>query len=99
MTTYICNYDDLTWSASYELIESSDKYSILLIQSKYKDLKIFLWHNNNQFWLADPYSALSCTLSHPSDEFWNYESLNHCTEDEIISKTIARAISIYYKER
>lgn len=98
MANYICTYDEQTWCASYKIIEQNDKYSILQIQSKYKDLEIFLWHSDNRFWLAIPSVALSCTLSYPTDEFWNYESLHRYTDDEMISKTIALGISAYYKE-
>lgn len=99
MKKYICTYDDEAWYASYEVIERNNKYSILRIQSKYKNLEIFLWHSNNSFWVAVPDETLSCTLSYPSDEFWNYESLHHCTQDEMISKTISMGISTYYKEQ
>ena len=51
---------------------------------------------------CDKYSILSQTLSislsYPDDEFWNYENLYHHTQDEIISKTIVKGISTYYKE-
>ena len=89
---------DEKWYASYKIIERSDKYSILKIESKFKDLEIFLWHSNNNFWLAIPNETLSVNLSYPDDEFWNYESLYHYTKDEIISKTIVKGISTYYKE-
>lgn len=98
MTNYICTYNDEKWNASYKIIEKSDKYSILKIESKFKDLEIFLWHSNNHFWLAMPSETLSINLSYPDDEFWNYESLYHYTQDEIISKTIVKGISTYYKE-
>ena len=45
-----------------------------------------------------PNETLSVNLSYPDDEFWNYESLYHYTKDEIISKTIVKGISTYYKE-
>ncbi len=99
MTNYICTHDELKWNASYETIERNDKYSILQIQSKYKDLEIFLWHNQDNYWLAIPSVTLSCTLAYPTDEFWNYESLYRYTEDEMISKTIAVGISTYYKTK
>lgn len=98
MTNYVCTYKDEKWYASYKIIERSDKYSILKIESKFKDLEIFLWHSNNNFWLAMPNETLSINLSYPDDEFWNYESLYHNTQDEIISKTIVKGISTYYKE-
>ena len=98
MTNYVCTYNDEKWYASYKIIERSDKYSILKIESKFKDLEIFLWHNNNNFWLAMPNETLSVNLSYPDDEFWNYESLYRYTRDEIISKTIVKGISTYYKE-
>lgn len=98
MTNYLCNYNDEKWRASYEVIERCDKYSILKIESKFKDLEIFLWHSNNNFWLAIPSETLSISLSYPDDEFWNYESLYRNTQDEIISKTIVKGISTYYKE-
>lgn len=99
MTKYICTYDDEIWYASYRVVERNNTYSILQIQSKYKDLEIFLWHSNNHFWLAIPNDALSCTLSYPTDEFWNYENLYRYTQDEMVSKTIAMGISTYYKEQ
>ena len=68
------------------------------LESKFKELEIFLWHSNNHFWLAIPNETLSVNLSYPDDEFWNYESLYHYTKDEIISKTIVKGISTYYKE-
>lgn len=98
MTNYICTNNDERWNASYKIIERCDKYSILKIDSKFKDLKIFLWHSNNNFWLAMPSETLSINLSYPDDEFWNYESLYRYTQDEIISKTIVKGISTYYKE-
>ena len=98
MRNYICTYNDERWCASYEVIEKCDKYSILKIESKFKDLEIFLWHSNNNFWLAVPSEVLSVNLSYPDDEFWNYENLYHYTQDEIISKTIVKGISTYYKE-
>lgn len=98
MTNYLCNYNDEKWRASYEVIERCDKYSILKIESKFKDLEIFLWHSNNNFWLAMPSETLSISLSYPDDEFWNFESLYRNTQDEIISKTIVKGISTYYKE-
>lgn len=98
MANYLCTYNNQKWYASYSVIEENDKYSILQIQSDYKDLEIFLWHSNNHFWLAMPSEILSCTLSYPTDEFWNYENLHHYTNDEIVSKTIALGISAYYKE-
>lgn len=45
-----------------------------------------------------PSETLSVNLSYPDDEFWNYESLYRYTKDEIISKTIVKGISTYYKE-
>ena len=98
MTNYLCTYDDQIWYASYKVKEQNIKYSILQIQSKYKDLEIFLWHDNNNFWLVMPSEELTCSLSYPTDEFWNYESLYRHTEDEMVSKTIALGISAYYKE-
>lgn len=98
MRNYICTYNDEKWNASYKIIEKYDKYSILKIESKFKDLEIFLWHSNNNFWLAMPSVTLSISLSYPDDEFWNYESLYRNTQDEIISKTIVKGISTYYKE-
>lgn len=98
MRNYICTYNDEKWDASYKIIERCDKYSILKIESKFKDLEIFLWHSNNNFWLAMPSETLSVNLSYPDDEFWNYENLYHNTQDEIISKTIVKGISTYYKE-
>ena len=94
---YICTYKDETWQASLKVKEQSVNYSILQIESKYKDLEVFLWHNNNNYWLAVPCEALTCVLSYPTDEFWNYESLYRYTEDEMISKTISTGISNYYK--
>ncbi len=99
MIDYICTYKDETWKASVEVKERSDKYSILQIQNKYKDLEIFLWHSQDNYWLAIPSVTLSCTLAYPTDEFWNYESLYRYTEDEMISKTIAVGISTYYKTK
>lgn len=98
MTNYICTYNDEKWNASYKIIEKCDKYSILKIESKFKDLEIFLWHSNNHFWLAMPSETLSISLSYPDDEFWNFESLYRNTQDEILSKTIVKGISTYYKE-
>lgn len=98
MTNYICTYNGEKWNASYKIIEKCDKYSILKIESKFKDLEIFLWHSNNHFWLAMPSETLSIDLSYPDDEFWNFESLYRYTQDEIISKTIVKGISTYYKE-
>ena len=86
MTNYICTYNDEKWNASYKIIEKCDKYSILKIESKFKDLEIFLWHSNSNFWLAIPSQTLSISLSY------------HHTQDEIISKTIVKGISTYYKE-
>lgn len=96
---YICTYKDKKWNASFEVIEESNKYSILQIQSKYKDLKVFLWHDNNNFWLTLPSEELTCSLSYPTDEFWNYESLYRHTEDEMVSKTVVTGISNYYKTK
>lgn len=96
---YICTYEDEKWNASFEVIEESNKYSILQIQSKYKDLKVFLWHDNNNFWLTLPSEELTCSLSYPTDEFWNYESLYRHTEDEMVSKTVVTGISNYYKTK
>lgn len=99
MINYICAYEDETWMATLEVKEESDKYSILEIQSKYKDLEIFLWLDQHNYWLAMPKEILACNLSYPTDEFWNYESLYRCTEDEMVSKTIAIGISTYYRAK
>lgn len=98
MTNYVCTYNNEKWYASYKIIEKGDKYSILKIESKFKELEIFLWHTNNNFWLAMPSETLSISLSYPDDEFWNYENLYRNTQDEIVSKTIVKGISTYYKE-
>ena len=39
------------------------------------------------------------TLSHPTDEVWNWEALVRTTHDEYFSKTIATGISKYYISR
>lgn len=96
MIQYICNYKNEKWLSSLEIIEESNKYSILQIQSKFNNLKVFLWHNHNEFWLSILSYSLTCVLAYPTDEFWNYESLYHHTEDGILSKTISLGISAYY---
>lgn len=99
MIDYVCTYKDEAWKATLEIKEESDKYSILQIQSKYKDLELFLWLDQNNYWLAMPKDLLACSISYPTDEFWNYESLYHYTRDEMVSKTIAIGISTYFKLR
>lgn len=47
MTNYVCTYNEKKWEALYKIIEKSDKYSLLKIESKFKDLEIFLWHSQS----------------------------------------------------
>lgn len=99
MIQYVCTYKDEKWFSSLEVIEENDKYSILQIQNKFNNLKVFLWHNYDEFYLGIPSYSLTCALAYPTDEFWNYESLYHHTEDEILSKTISVGLSTYYGSR
>lgn len=99
MIQYKCKYEKESWEASFRVIKQKEEYSILEIEYKNQKIEVFLWHSEKEYWIGIPKMEIIQTLSHPTDEFWNWEALVRTTHDEYFSKTIATGISKYYISR
>lgn len=100
MIDYMCSYSRKSWKASVVFVEKAANYTMLNIRSDlFEGMNVFLWHKNEEYWLAIPEIEASCFLAYPTDTFWNFESIARSIKNKYVAKTIACGITEYFKKK
>lgn len=70
------NGKEETWQATLKQLNNYNDYYEAIIEARSTYFNMLVGHTDTYYWAALPIQEVACSLSNPSDTFWNEERLS-----------------------